>query len=321
VDPVRQPLRRPSRSRVVVSAAAKLNLGLAVGPLRPDGYHDLVTIFQSISLADTLVAERSSSGFSLRVTHAAAALRGEAPAGTLAAVPAGAGNLVLRAARLVARRYGLRGGARFRLVKRIPAQAGLGGGSADAAAAIAAMLALHGLRRPRSERLALAAELGSDVPFALVGGSMLGTGRGECLRPIGPVAPFRAIVAVPRWRVATGTAYTRIDKAKYGLTRWAATMRFAASLGRNQVTTSSAARLGNTFERVLGHQKANFDALRARLRAAGLLQPRLTGSGSGVFGILPEGVPARGVAGRFDGNELLFAVRSRRKGLWLRTQP
>src|SRR5262249_23325215 len=148
------------------------NLGLAVGPSRPDGFHDLVTVFQSVSLADTLRVTRQARGFSLRVRFENAALRAGRARGR-ERVPRGAGNLVLRAARLFAERVGLDGGARFDLVKRIPSEAGLGGGSADAAAALRALEALSGRRLAPARRRALAAELGSDVPFAAFGGTAL----------------------------------------------------------------------------------------------------------------------------------------------------
>ena len=307
--------------RVEVTARAKLNLGLAVGPRRADGFHDLVTVFQSVSLADTLVAGRAARGFSLEVAHRSVALRGLPEPASRARVPSGADNLVLRAARLVHERYALPGGARFRLVKRIPARSGMGGGSADAAAAIAATFALHGLRRPRAERIALAAELGSDVPFAITGGTALGMGRGERLRTMQLVGPFTAVVAIPSWRVSTGPAFRRLDKDKYDLTLWKSTLRLAGILGRKRVTAHYTSRLGNSFERVLGFRRPDFESLRARLLAAGVLHPHLTGSGSGVFGILPKGMSAREVAGRFAGNERLFAVRSMGRGLRLRTQP
>lgn len=301
--------------RVTVTAHAKLNLGLRVGPPRPDGFHDLVTVFQSVSLADTLVAERTAGGFSLRVLHEEAAFRGGQGRTAKAAVPAGPANLVLRAARLAKERLGLPGGARFTLVKRIPARAGMGGGSADAAAALAAMLALHGRRLPRARRVALAAELGSDVPFAITGGTALGLGRGERLEPLRLARPLRAIVAVPHWRVSTAGAFRRLDEVKYGLTGWQRLLRLAASLGRKQVTAFQAMRLGNDFEVVLGQRRHDFDVLRARMVRAGLLEPRLTGSGSGIFGIVPEGAPVREIAGRFPGREPIWLVRSVGKGL------
>jgi 4-diphosphocytidyl-2-C-methyl-D-erythritol kinase len=301
--------RRVPRT-VTVDARAKLNLGLAVGPRRADGFHDLVTVFQSISLHDTLTAERMARGFSLRVRHEPAAARGHVPRATRDRVPAGGDNLVLRAARLVATRLRLPGGARFTLVKRIPAEAGMGGGSADAAAAIVALLALHGRRLSAGERKACALELGSDVPFAFVGGTALGTGRGDHLRSLRLRTPFHAVVAVPDWRVSTRAAFTRLDRSRKGLTPWRHHLRFARTVGRQRVDALSLTRRGNHFEAVLGRRRQDHDSLRARLRAAGLVEPQLTGSGSAVFAIVPRGASVREIVARFVGDEPLFAVRS-----------
>ncbi len=303
--------------RVRVEARAKLNLGLAVGPRRRDGFHELATVFQSISLADTLVAEHRPRGFELVVRHRGRAAR-PGPAGPGRGVPAGPGNLVLRAARLVARRTALPGGARFVLVKRIPARAGLGGGSADAAAALAALCALYGVRAPRSERLEWAAELGSDVPFASTGGTALGLGRGERLTRLALARPFRAVVAVPGWRISTANAYARIDHSKYGLTLWPSKLRFGKSLRRMALEPLAALRLGNTFEGALGGRRLAFADLRSRLREAGLMEPRLSGSGSSVFGLLEPRVTAPGVLARFRGAETLYVVRSAGAGLHIR---
>lgn len=311
--------RRPGRGRAVrVEARAKLNLGLAVGPRRTDGFHDLATVFQSVSLADTLLVEPRPRGFSLAIRHADASARATRPrarGGAVAAVPKGAGNLVLRAARLLARRHALPGGARFTLIKRIPAGAGLGGGSADAAAALTGLARLHGVRLSVMERLRVGSELGSDVPFALLGGTALGLGRGERLRRLRLATPFRAVVAVPSWRVSTALAFGRLDRRKYGLTRWTAKLRFAQSLGREAVTVVKASRLGNTFEEVLGERRSEFLSLCARLRHAGAEGPQLTGSGSAVFGLVPAGLPGRRVVERFTGDEAIFLIRSRGTGL------
>jgi 4-diphosphocytidyl-2-C-methyl-D-erythritol kinase len=306
---------------VIVEARAKLNLGLAVGPLRPDGYHEVATVFQSISLADTLVAARAPRGFSLRVRHESAAIRGAVAAATRRLVPAGGVNLVLRAARQMAAEAGLPGGARFTLVKRVPARAGLGGGSADAAAALRAMGALHGLRWPRERWLDLAARLGSDVPFAVLGGTALGLGRGERLESLAPPRRFRVLIAVPAWRVATRSAFRLIEQNKYGLTAWSAKLRSAQALRRGRVPPLRALRLGNTFEQALGNRRSDFESLRARMRAAGVEQVLMTGSGSAVFGILGTGIPVKEVVGRFAGSEVLFLARSTRAGLRLRTLP
>jgi len=229
-------------------------------------------------------------------------------------VPRGADNLVLRAARLAAEELGLPG-ARFLLRKRIPAGAGLGGGSADAAAALVGLARLYGAKLGPEGRLALAARLGSDVPFACLGGTALGLGRGERLRALRLKRPFRAAIAVPRWRISTAAAFRRIDAGKYGLTGWKAKLRFAQALGRDEVTALQAVRLGNTFEFALGPRRAEIGSLRDRLAAAGLLTPRMTGSGSAVFGLFPAGVSAKRVVRRFEGSERLHVVSSTRSGL------
>ena len=316
---------RPAARRVRIEARAKLNLGLAVGPRRPDGFHDLVTVFQSVSLADTLTIAPSARGFSLTVRHQDAAVsrpkrggarsvgQGRRPA--VGQVPQGDDNLVLRAARLLDSRFGLTGGAHFTLVKRIPSGAGLGGGSADAAAALVGLARLHGLRLSLADRLALGAELGSDVPFALLGGTALGLGRGERLQKLRLARPFSALVAVPSWRIETRRAFAALDRGKYGLTGWKRNLRFAEAVGREAVTPEHAVRLGNAFEKVLGEQRSGFLSLAARLRHAGAEEPHLTGSGSAVFGILPARLSAQRVIDRFVGDEAIYLIRSRGTGL------
>ena len=304
--------------RVRVEARAKLNLGLAVGPRRPDGFHELATIFQSVTLADTLVAGRRARGFSLEVRHEEVAARGALSARTRGAVPAGPGNLALRAARLAVRYAGIKGGVHLRLTKRIPAQAGLGGGSADAAAALVAVFALYGVRVPLADRIALGAELGSDVPFALLGGTALGAGRGERLTRLRPGRPFRVIIAVPRWRVPTAEAFRQIDRLRNGLTRWNGKLRFAKVVGGMGLWPHRALRLGNSFEEVLGARMPDFVDLCARLREAGVREPHLTGSGSAVFGLLGPRAFERCFFDRFTGSEALYAVRFAGRGLGIR---
>jgi 4-diphosphocytidyl-2-C-methyl-D-erythritol kinase len=303
---------------IQVEARAKLNLGLAIGPRRPDGFHELATIFQTVSLADTLVAERRTRGFSLEVRHENAAVRGAVPVDACALVPAGPRNLAFRAAQLAARHAGLRGGVHLRLVKRIPAQAGLGGGSADAAAALVAVFALCGARVPLADRLALGAELGADVPFALLGGAALGLGRGDRLTKLAAGLPFRAVIAVPRWRVPTARAFRDFDQLRYGLTRWKAKLRCAKAVGSMALEPQRALRVGNAFEEVLGARRSSFIGLCGRLREAGLVQPHLTGSGSAVFGLLEPHASAGKALARFRGGEVIYLVRSARRALEIR---
>jgi len=316
--------RNPDRG-VRIEARAKINLGLAVGPRREDGYHELATVFQSISLADTLVVAPKSRGFSLTIRYQDVSVprrgatgflrRGRRPRTRAGRVPEGRGNLVLCAAQLLADRHGLPGGAAFTLIKRIPTRTGLGGGSADAAAALVGLARLHGLRWSLRDRLAIGAELGSDVPFTLLGGTALGLGRGERLRRLRLAAPFRAVLAVPSWRVETARAFRALDRGKYALTGWSLNLRFAEAIGRKAVRPYHALRLGNAFEKVLGERRSGFLSLCARLRHAGAEEPHLTGSGSAVFGILPARLTALRFVDRFAGDEAIYLIRSRGTGL------
>lgn len=303
---------------VGVEARAKLNLGLIIGPRREDGFHDLVTVFQSVSLADTLFAERRRSGFSLDVRTGGVALRGRPALGRLSS---GETNLVIRAARAFAARHRVTGGAHFRLIKRIPSGSGLGGGSADAAAALVALRALLRPDLDRQELLDLAAEIGADVPFALHGGTAIGTGRGERLDPQSLDRGFRALIATPSWRIATADAYRAFDRLKYGLTEWRSNLRSAQRIAREGIITiERALSLGNSFETTLGPRRGEFESLRDRLLDAGVQHARLTGSGSAVFGVIEAGVSARSVVSRFRGPEAIYLVHSTRAGVRLRAR-
>ncbi len=151
---------------VTVRVPAKVNLYLGVGPLRADGYHDLVTVFQALSLCDDV---RVSASTELAVTTT-----GEGAAD----VPADSTNLAARAVTEVARRTDRPPRVAIGITKRIPVAGGMAGGSADAAGALVGVIDLWGLDMDRDEQAEIAAGLGSDVPFALHGGTALGTGRG-----------------------------------------------------------------------------------------------------------------------------------------------
>ena len=180
-------------------APAKLNLGLAVTGKRPDGFHGIRTVFQAIDLEDRLhVRERAGSELRLRVTGPDD-------------VPADPSNLVLRAAEALRRERAPGKGAEFHLEKRIPAGAGLGGGSSDAAAALLALERLWGLDPDPEHLRGLAAGLGSDVPFFLLGGTCRGEGRGEQLTVLEGPPSWGVALFLPGFGVSTAAAYARWD--------------------------------------------------------------------------------------------------------------
>jgi 4-diphosphocytidyl-2-C-methyl-D-erythritol kinase len=201
------PLRRPSGA-VVARVPAKLNLQLSVGPVRADGYHDLVTVFHAVSLFDEVTVSHADST-SVTVT-------GEGGR----AVPHGPANLAVKAATALARAAGTPGrgrepgGVRIEIRKRIPVAAGLAGGSADAAAALVACNELWRLGASAKELERVAVKIGSDVPFALAGGTAVGTGRGERLTPALASGSYHWVLAFAESGLATPDVYATCDRLR-----------------------------------------------------------------------------------------------------------
>jgi 4-diphosphocytidyl-2-C-methyl-D-erythritol kinase len=187
---------------VTVRVPAKLNLHLSVGQTRPDGFHELVTVFHAVSLYDEVTATPArdlSVGISGEGADELSTARD---------------NLVWRAAVLLAERAGVQPAVRLDLVKGIPVAGGLAGGSADAAATLVACDALWGTGLERAELVELAADLGSDVAFSLTGGTALGTGRGERLTPVLAAGRWHWVLAVAGEGLATPDVYGELDRLR-----------------------------------------------------------------------------------------------------------
>jgi len=192
---------RERRDRVHVRAPGKINVFLKVGALQEDGYHDLATAYQAVSLCEEV-----------RVSHAddfSVSVSGPVP---LDQVPLDGSNIAIRAARLLAARTGYRAGARIEIEKRVPVAGGMGGGSADAAATLVACDALWGTELPREELHELARRLGADVPFALTGGTAIGTGRGDELSPALAQGQFNWVLALADFGLSTPDVYRALDE-------------------------------------------------------------------------------------------------------------
>jgi 4-diphosphocytidyl-2-C-methyl-D-erythritol kinase len=193
------------RSSVTVSAPAKINLQLGVGAARADGFHALATVYQAIGLYDEVTVAPAAT--------TTLTVMGEGV--DVSDVPTEGSNLALRAARLLADRAGIApdvAGVAMAIRKRIPVAGGMAGGSTDAAAALLACDTLWELATPRRELVSLAAELGSDVPFCLVGGSALGTGRGEVVEPVEDNGDYWWVVALSDEGLSTPAVYTAFDR-------------------------------------------------------------------------------------------------------------
>ncbi|MFE7416651.1 4-(cytidine 5'-diphospho)-2-C-methyl-D-erythritol kinase [Rhodococcus sp. NPDC057529] len=187
---------------VVVRAPSKVNLHLAVGDLRDDGYHELKTVFQALSLGDTVSVVPAET---LSVT-----VRGE----DARVVPTDSGNLVWQAAEMLAAESGRRPDVEIAIDKGIPVAGGMAGGSADAAATLVGLNALWQLDLSREELDGFAAKLGSDVPFSLHGGTAVGTGRGERLLPVLSRSTFHWVLALAKGGLSTPTVFRELDRLR-----------------------------------------------------------------------------------------------------------
>lgn len=197
---------RYSADRVHVRAPGKINLFFEVGDVQSDGYHDVASAYQAVSLYEDVWAE-ASDDFSISVS------------GTVdtEGVPEDDRNLALRAARLVAKEIGYAGGVHLEIVKHVPVAGGMGGGSADAAAALVACDALWGGELGTARLQRLAARLGADVPFALMGGTAIGTGRGDQLSPALAKARFDWVIVPAVGGLSTPEVYAQLDRLRADL--------------------------------------------------------------------------------------------------------
>ena len=252
-------------------AYAKINLDLRIVGLLPDGYHDVRTVLQSLRLHDTLTFSRARGPFVIECADRS--------------IPTDATNLIWRAADLLGRvavpRRRTPSGVRVRLTKRIPSQAGLGGGSADAAATLLALTRLWDLPLKLMDLACLASRLGADVPFFLAGGTALGTGRGDDISPLAEPPATSVVVATPPFGVSTPDAYRWFDVD--GPPRRA--VRHRPPLPS---WPTWASQLRNDLEAPVVRRHPAIGRLVRALTGLGADHAAMTGSGSAVFGVFVD---------------------------------
>ena len=195
-------------SGVVIRVPGKVNLGLSVGPLDSDGYHELVTVFQAISLFDDVTVQYGAEGTGIIL---------EASGSTSAGVPLDSSNLAYKAADIMIRRFQLTSDISIHLKKEIPVAGGMAGGSADAAGVIVGMDSLFELGLSRDELQRIGAELGSDVPFGIAGGTAIGRGRGDQLTPVLAQGTYQWVLALSSSGLSTPSVYAECDRLREGL--------------------------------------------------------------------------------------------------------
>lgn len=275
-----------------IEARGKINLGLEVIRKRPDGYHDIRTLFQEISLADVLEIE-ALPGREIR-------LEGDDPS-----IPWDETNLVFRAARALQGRTGAELGAALRVTKRIPAGGGLGGGSSDAAAALAGLNEVWKMELTRGELADLGRGLGADVPYFLHGGLCLGEERGDCLTELADLPPLHAVLALPLFPVPTALVYRCLSPASL-------TSAEKDSKITRFLRTGELGSLENRLEETIFRLFPELQDYPAQFRKNGAELSLVTGSGSAVFGLFRDR----------DGAERCLAdMRSRGAAVLVETVP
>lgn len=254
-----------------IRAFAKINLDLRVGPVQPDGYHVVRTVLQTLRLHDTITVTSRRGPFAIAC---------DTPG-----VPLDSRNLVWKAAAMLHDAAGRPGdgpsGLLVRLEKRIPAQAGLGGGSSDAAATLVALTRLWRLDADLPTLLRLAARLGADVPFFLAGGTALGVGRGDDVSPLAEPPATDVVLVKPPFGVSTPDAYGWFDGD--GPPR---TSRASRRLPSGWPAWSAGAR--NDLEAPVARRHPDIRRIVRRLTALGAGYAAMSGSGSAVFGLFPN---------------------------------
>ncbi len=245
---------------------AKINLGLQVTGKREDGYHNINTVFQEIDFCDTLTFQKTDAGIHLTASDPA--------------LPLDHRNLVAKAFTLMQKEFNLKGGIQVHLEKKIPAGAGLGGGSSNASTTIKAVNRLWKLNLTEQTLTELAAEIGSDVAFFIQGGTMLGEGRGELLSPLPSLHTYWIVLLCPDIHVSTAWAYGQM---KFALTKAKKIINFSP-LFQRPTPDGFKVNLINDFEGVVFQRHPVLQLYKKELYKEGAFYASMSGSGSSVFG-------------------------------------
>lgn len=267
-------------SEIKTPARAKINLVLHIGRLLPTGYHEVETILQSVELSDNLTFQLKEKGIEFLCSSSE--------------VPRGPENLVYKAANLLLEESRIKKGARILLEKNIPAGAGLGGGSADAAAALLSLNNLWELNLDKSRLHNLASQLGADVPFNLYGGTTLARGRGDHLFFFQPSKPVWLVIVMPGFSISTAWAYKEWDKQRRKSRKDHIHSMYHAL---NEGDLNGIAReLYNDFEYVVFKSYPELKKIKEEIISAGAPGALMSGSGSSVFGVFADESSARSSA-------------------------
>lgn len=283
--------------KITVKAYGKVNLTLDVQGRRADGYHLLSSVMQSISLADTITLQKAPQGITIQSDHPL--------------VPNDQDNICWRAAQAFLSQSGIATGVKIELMKAIPVAAGLGGGSADAAAVLYGLNQLYGTDLSLGKLQTIGLTIGADVPFCLQGGTCLVEGIGEVVTPVEPFPQTNIVLVKPEASVSTAEIYKKLDSSSHGGT---STRRLLAFLQGDQSVSLDSV-LENALESVTETLVPAVTLWKSRLREHGAVASLMSGSGPTVFGLFESSQQAQEFHGRFKEEAGVFVVTLSDKGV------
>lgn len=283
--------------KITVKAYGKVNLTLDVQGRRADGYHLLSSVMQSISLADTITLQKAPQGITIQSDHPL--------------VPNDQDNICWRAAQAFLSQSGIATGVKIELTKAIPVAAGLGGGSADAAAVLYGLNQLYGTDLSLGKLQTIGLTIGADVPFCLQGGTCLVEGIGEVVTPVEPFPQTNIVLVKPEASVSTAEIYKKLDSSSHGGT---STRRLLAFLQGDQSVSLDSV-LENALESVTETLVPAVALWKSRLREHGAVASLMSGSGPTVFGLFESSQQAQEFHGRFKEEAGVFVVTLSDKGV------
>ena len=276
-------------------ARAKINLTLDITGIRSDGYHEVSMIMQTIDLTDEITLKKISRGVELNMD--ASAIEGGEK------IPTDEKNLAWRAADEVQKFCGKNLGTAIELVKKIPAAAGLAGGSADAAAVIRAMNRLHELNLTEDELCEIGSRVGSDVPFCIVGGTCLAQGRGEILTRLSPLKKFGVVLAKPEGEISTAWAYKTYDENP--ATLHPPNRQIVRQLERGEFDAAFK-NFSNVLESVALKKIPAIAEYKKNMLASGARVALMSGSGPTVFALTDDEPTAKKISEQIDAAKIFI---------------
>ncbi|MFZ3172507.1 MAG: 4-(cytidine 5'-diphospho)-2-C-methyl-D-erythritol kinase [Carboxydocellales bacterium] len=279
--------------KLVLPARAKINLTLDVLGKRPDGYHQVEMVMQTVSLADTITLEKTTEEILVSCTHPE--------------VPLNEGNLAFRAAMLLKQAVSYNGGVTIHIDKKIPIAAGLAGGSSNAATVLIGLNSLWDLKLSREHLMQIGSALGSDIPFCIMGGTALATGRGEKITSLKAAPELTLVLIKPNYGVATAQVYGNFRQEQVANRPATQAMLKAIEAGDSEAIVRLTA---NVLEAVTLKMHPEIGEIKARLAQAGAKGVLMSGSGPTVFGFVEHEEKGREVAAQLKNLGSIYLAKT-----------